>query len=259
MTTPLAADDWQGITDALNRLLRLRVTPIGMKLFETVDAMQAVPRIRRPQAIHTADQIVAQAARLGWTVGVTAEDLVGEQCRAVLGLTAQDAEWASGKRYAGVWYATAEDAANHQRAMHVVPHGKYAAMAVSPITAGRLNPPDIVMLYMTPGQTMLFINGLQWSGYKNFEWGVVGESSCADSWGRALKTRTPSLSIPCFAERRYGGVLDDELLMALPAEFLPKAIAGLEALAGNGLRYPIAQYGIQTDARAGLGVSYSKS
>ena len=79
MTTPLAADDWQGITAALNRLLRLRVTPIGMKLFETVDAMQAVPRIRRPQAIHTADQIVAQAARLGWTVGVTAEDLVGEQ------------------------------------------------------------------------------------------------------------------------------------------------------------------------------------
>jgi len=67
------------------------------------------------------------------------------------------------------------------------------------------------------------------------------------------------LSIPCFAERRYGGVLDDELLMALPPELLPKVIAGLEALAGNGLRYPIAQYGIQTDARAGLGVSYSKT
>ena len=44
----------------------------------------------------------------------------------------------------------------------------------------------------------------------SFDWSVVGELACADSWGRALKTRTPSLSIPCFAERRYGGVLDDE-------------------------------------------------
>jgi hypothetical protein len=30
----------------------------------------------------------------------------------------------------------------------------------------------------------------------------------------------------------------------------------MEALAKNGLRYPIPPYGIQTDARAGLGASY---
>ena len=76
------------------------------------------------------------------------------------------------------------------------------------------------------------------------------------SWGRALKTREPSLSIPCFAERRYGGVLDDEMLMALPPDYLDKAIAGMEALSKNGLRYPFPQYGIQQDARAGLAVSY---
>ena len=101
-----------------------------------------------------------------------------------------------------------------------------------------------------------FINGLQWAGYKKFDWGIVGESACADSWGRALKTREPSLSIPCFAERRYGGVLDDEMLMALPPDYLPKAIAGMEALSKNGLRYPFPQYGIQQDVRAGMAVSY---
>jgi hypothetical protein len=31
----------------------------------------------------------------------------------------------------------------------------------------------------------------------------------------------------------------------------------LKRLAANGLRYPIPQYGIQQDARAGLGASYS--
>ncbi|HML99600.1 MAG TPA: DUF169 domain-containing protein [Tepidiformaceae bacterium] len=248
--------DWPALTGDLDRLLRLKTTPIGMKLFATRAEMEAIPRIRRPTAIHTTDQIVAQAARLGWTVGITAEDLVGAQCGAVIGLHPRDERWLSGKNMAGVWFETIGDSAAHQAAMDVVPFGQYEAMAVSPLTSGRLDPPDICLIYATPGQMIIFINGLQWSGYKKFEWSVVGESACADSWGRALKTGEPSLAIPCFAERRYGGVLDDELLMALPPKYLPRAIAGMKRLAGNGLRYPIPQYGIQSDARAGLAVSY---
>lgn len=209
-----------------------------------------------PRAIHTTDQIVGMAARLNWTVGITNDDLVGPQCGAVIGLHPQDDRWLSGDRMAGVWFETLEDASAHQHAMHCLPHGRYEAMAVSPLIAGRLNPPDIYVIYAKPAQLILLFNGLQWSGYKNFEWGCVGESACADSWGRALSTREPSLAIPCYAERRYGGVQDDELLLATPPEFLPKAIAGMDALARNGLRYPIPPYGIQSDAAAGLGVSY---
>jgi len=242
----------------LERLLKLRTTPFGMKLFEKAADMEAIPRIRRPKAVHAFDQIVGQASRLGWTVGVTADDLVGAQCRAVIGLgNAKDAEWRSGQRMVGVWYSTPEDAGAHQAAMTCVEDGQYEAMVVSPIASGRINPPDIVLFYATPGAMMYFINGLQWSGYKKFDWGIVGESACADSWGRALKTREPSLSIPCFAERRYGGVLDDEMLMALPPEYIAKANAGMEALSKNGLRYPFPQYGIQQDVRAGMGVSYA--
>jgi len=257
MSTQTSSIDLPSIAATLERLLRLRSIPFGMKLFESVETMQAVPKIRRPQgSVHTMDQIVAQAARLGWTVGVTTQDLVGDQCRSVVGIGGQDDKWRSGQHMKGVWFATLEDAGRHQAAMNVVPVGKYAAVAVSPLASGRLDPPDIALFYATPGAMIYFISGLQWSGYKRFDWSVVGESSCADSWGRALRTREPSLSIPCFAERRYGGVLDDEMLMALPPELLPKAIAGMEALAKNGFRYPFAQYGIQQDVRAGMAVSY---
>ena len=240
----------------LERLLRLRAIPFGMKLYESAAEMEAIPKIRRPKVVHTLDQVVAQAARLGWTVGIKAEDLVGAQCRAVVGLGPQDETWLNNKGMVGVWYATPQDTRAHQSAMHVVPHGKFSALAVAPLASGRLDPPDIALFYATPGAMMYFINGLQWSGYKRFDWSVVGESACADSWGRALRTREPSLSIPCFAERRYGGVLDDEMLMALPPEQLEKAITGMEALAKNGFRYPFAQYGIQQDVRAGMAVSY---
>ena len=249
--------DGPEIVNKLNKYLRLRTTPIGMKLFKTVNDMESIERIRRPKDIHTTDQIVGQAARNGWTVGVTVEDLVGAQCSTVIGLHPRDPEWLSGDRMAGVWYADQAEASAHQEAMDVVKYGEFEAMAVSPLGSGRLNPPDICLIYATPAQMILFINGLQWTGYKKLEWGCVGESACADSWGRALSTGEPSLSIPCFAERRYGGVMEDELLMAIPPHFLPKTIQGLDALSRNGLRYPIPQYGVNNDVRAGMGVSYS--
>ncbi|KAA0965206.1 hypothetical protein FQ087_02530 [Sporosarcina sp. ANT_H38] len=250
--------DWQLIVNQLYTYLRLKTVPVGMKMFEKAEDMEAIPKIRRPQSVHTADQIVAQAARLGWTVGITEEDLVMPQCSAVLGLHPRDEQWLDGKEMAGIWFENQKDSAAHQSAMTVNPYGRHAAMAVSPLVSNRLSPPDICLIYATPGQMILLINGLQWKDYKKLEWGVVGESSCADSWGRALATGEPSLSIPCYAERRYGGVLDDEMLMALAPADLVKALEGVEKLSRNGLRYPIPQYGIQMDARSGLEASYGK-
>src|SRR5437660_33091 len=250
--------DLAGMVADLNSLLRLKTTVIGMKLFATADEMAAIPKIRRPNAIHTTDQIVSMASRLGWTVGITGDDLVGAQCRAVIGLAPTDEKFLAGENYVGVWHGTAEDARKRQEALDVVPFGHYQALAVSPLASGRLDPPDICLVYATPGQMVILINGLQYTGHKRFEWAVVGQTACADSWGRALKTGEPSLSLPCFAERRYGGVPDEEMLMALTPAHLAKAITGMRALAKNGLRYPIAPYGIQSDVRAGMSVSYAK-
>lgn len=248
--------DWPQLVADLIRLLRLRTTPIGMKLFASETEMEQIPRLRRPTAIHTTDQIVGQASRNGWTVGITMDDLVGAQCGAVVGLHPRDDQWLSGQGMNGVWYGTLEDSSAHQHAMDTVEYGHYKALVVSPLASGRLNPPDICMIYATPAQMILFINGLQWLGYKKLDWGCVGESACADSWGRALKTGEPSLSLPCFAERRYGGVMEDELLMALPPKYLPGVIDGLDHLSRNGLRYPIPTYSVSNDVRAGMGVSY---
>jgi uncharacterized protein (DUF169 family) len=251
------SQDWAAVAAELQNLLKLRSIPFAMKLFERRADMEAIDRIRRPANVHTLDQVVGQASRLGWTVGITAENLVGDQCRAVVGLgNAKTDAWMSGQHMKGVWFSTLEDATAHQKAMNCVPDGQYEALAVGPLATGKLDPPDIALFYATPGAMIYFINGLQWSGYKRFDWSVVGESACADSWGRALTKRTPSLSIPCFAERRYGGVLDEEMLMATPPEYLIKAIDGMKALAKNGFRYPFPQYGVQQDVRAGMAVSY---
>ena len=67
--------DWPQLVADLDRLLKLRTVPFGMKMFEDRAEMEAIPRIRRPGKVHTLDQVVGQASRLGWTVGITADDL----------------------------------------------------------------------------------------------------------------------------------------------------------------------------------------
>ena len=43
-----AAYDFPALVDGLNKYLRLKATPLGLKRFRTVEDMQAVPKIRRP-------------------------------------------------------------------------------------------------------------------------------------------------------------------------------------------------------------------
>ena len=107
---------------------------------------------------------------------------------------------------------------------------------------------------------MIFlINGLQWTESKKLSFTSVGESACADSWGKALKTGEPALTIPCYAERRYGGVADDELLDGDPAALSaqgPRRPGGAQSTR-TACAIPLPPYGIQADAGAGLAVSYA--
>src|SRR5262249_24756452 len=162
--------DWAAIVSDLERLLKLRSIVFAMKLFERREEMEAIEKIPRPKAVHTLDQVVGQASRLGWTVGITSEDLVGAQCRAVVGLgDAKTAEGMSRQHMKGVWFSTLEDSSAHQAVMNCVPDGRYQALAVGPLASGKLDPPDIALFYATPGAMIYFVNGLQWSGYKRFD------------------------------------------------------------------------------------------
>lgn len=250
--------NYASIVDELNNYLKLKTMPIGMKRYATLSDMEAIERVRRPdpaQKFNT-DQIVGQARWIGYTIGITMDNLMGSQCGAVVGLHPRDKEFLSGNAFNGVWYSSIEDSAKHQAEMDCASYGDYEALAVSPLASGRLGNPDICLIYCTPGQMITFINGLQWSGYTKLAFGCVGESACADSWGRALKTGEPSVSIPCYAERKFGGVQDDELLIALPPSYLSQAVDGLRALSANGLRYPIPNHGLDISPIASMKKSY---
>jgi len=244
----------------LVQLLRLRTLPVGLKLFADVEAMMRIPGIRTPPRgkRFSTCQLITQSRYNGTTLGIVHDNLLpNSNCGGVIGLNQPGENYLSGAKMDGVWFDNRAAARAHQAEMPRVPAGRYQGMVVSPLRGARLDPPDICLFYATPGQMILFVTGLQRRTYRRYNFTITGESACADSWGRALATGETSISIPCYAERRFGGVADDELLIALPVAELVAGVDGLVGLHEAGLRYPIVPYGISIDPEDGLRVSYA--
>ena len=256
MEQKAASVNWRELSTALEGMLRLKTLPIGIKLFESEDEMLRVPRIRRLQNKATMCQVIYQARCIGWTVGVVADDFVGGNCATVIGLTTPEPDLMDGTKLTGVWFKEKVDAAKHQQAIPRVPVGKYHAAAFSPLGSGRLDPPDTVLVFGNPAQIILLINGIQWKDYERYEFFCVGETACSDSITQSILSDKPAAALPCFGERRYGHVTDEEMVIALPPRYIAKAIEGMQGLSKAGLRYPIPLWGAQADPSEGLGYSY---
>lgn len=248
------------ICSQLDQYLRLRSRPLAMKLYERLEDMEQVSGVRRPKpGVHYSFcQLVGQVRWLGWTLGVTKENVVpASNCGGVVGIDAPGEKYLDGTMFHGVWFKNCGASCKHQEEMPRVPHGRYQGILIAPLSKGKISNPDTVLIYATPGQMILIINALQHRKYTRYQFGTTGETACADSWGNALLTGEPSISIPCFAERRFGGVQDDEMLIALPLADLQEVVDGLQWLSGNGLRYPIAPYGVQCDPAEAFDVNYA--
>ena len=219
-----------------------------MKLFETVEEMEAIPKIRRPrsEAHHGPDRRAGAASSAGRSASPW-RDLVGAQCGAVIGLSPAGRRVALGQAHGRRLVQDAwRTRAAHQHAMDCVPYGRYAAMAVSPLTSGRLDPPDICLIYGTPGQMIFFINGLQWTGYKKFVVHLGGRVGVRRLVGQGAEDRRARADDPVLrraALRRRGGrrAADGDARRG----FLPSVIEGLAALSqeraplsGPALRHP---------------------
>ncbi len=256
----VSAANLKSLAERLKGLLAIRTLAIGIKLFEDVEEMMGVPGIRTPTAGYhfTGCQLVTQARIAGFTLGIVHDNVRPDSnCGGVMGLNAPGESYLSGEQMDGVWFENRAAARAHQEGMTRVPPGRYHGVCASPLRGGRLDPPDTVLFYANPAQTILFVNGLQWKRYKRYDMSITGESACSDAWGRALATGETSISIPCYAERRYGGVADDEMLLAMPPDEFARGIEGLEGIARNGLRYPIPPYGAHMDPALGMARSYA--
>jgi uncharacterized protein (DUF169 family) len=234
----------------LVNILKLRTFPLGLQFFENAEELDKIDKIKRPTNRRTFCQIAGNARLYGWTIGITKKDLgINTVCPAMLGLYERPSFIRDGSYKQPVWFENIVDSKKYEDSFPVIPSGRFNAVAVGPIFSQRISP-DILLIYGDPTQLMLILCGLQWKDYERFTFHFSGESSCADAIAQCFLSKKPALALPCFGERRYGHVQDNEMYLAMPPESLAKAVGGIENLAKNGIRYPIPFYGVLPEVEA---------
>ncbi|MBI5249403.1 MAG: DUF169 domain-containing protein [Desulfomonile tiedjei] len=249
---------WSEWTRGMERFLRLKTFPVGLKLLSDSDSLSNNPWIRKPPEKLSLCQLITIARTFDWTVGGTAEDLATPGCASILGLSQLPEFVTDGTMRNVVWLEKKEDAALCESVMQRIPFGKYKAFMLAP-TAYDPFVPDIVLIYGNPAQMSLMVNAIQYDRFERLVFYSVGESSCSDVIGRCFVDRVPALSIPCYGERRFGHAADDELAIGLPAEDCARILTNLETLYKKGVRYPISNYGAQVNPMPALNAVYNFS
>jgi dephospho-CoA kinase len=250
------AINWEKPIRRMEQLLRLKSFPIAFKLLEKKEMLEQVPFLRRLKKKVSLCQLITQVRTFDWTVGADGDDFVGPVCPSIIGLRKlPQAGFYDGTFRSIVWTKTKKDAIAFENSIPRLPTGQYEAVAMAPLVYNPFDP-DIVLLYANPAQMILLINALQFEDYKVMEFFCVGESSCSDAIVRCYQTNKPSLTIPCYGERRYGHAQDEDLVMALPPNLVLKAVKGLEVLYKRGIRYPISYAGAESDLSSAYPMSY---
>ena len=247
--------DWEKIIRRVEQLMRLKSFPVAFKMFERREELDQIPFMRRPGHKVTLCQMITLVRNFDWTVGVELDDFMNPTCPSILGLTEVPEANRDGTFRSIVWVKTKEDGRKYEASIPRLPLGKYEALAMAPL-AYKPFEPDIVLIYANPAQMMLLINSLQFEDYEVMQFFCVGESSCSDAIARCYLTGKPSLTIPCYGERRYGHAQDEDLVMAIPAGMMEKALKGMEALYRRGIRYPISYAGTEQDLTSAFPMSY---
>ena len=250
--------DWEKPIQRLERLMRLRSFPVAFKLLEDKSKLSEIPFIRRVQHKSTLCQMINLVRNFDWTVGADKDDFISVMCPSIVGLADIEDFMKDGTFRSIVWTKTRADGKKYENGIPRLPAGKYEAVAMAPLVYNPFDP-DIVLIYANPAQMMLLINSMQFEDYEVMQFYCVGETSCSDAITRCYLNQKPALTIPCYGERRYGHAQDDELVMAVPASMVEKALAGMEALYRRGIRYPISYAGAETDVTPSFPQSYDNA
>jgi len=246
--------DWTELTRETERLLHLETYPVAYKRLEKVEELEKIPRVRRLDHTATFCQLPTLVRRGGWTIGVTRDDLIA-RCSRIHGLAAiteEEGEWEA-VSFGTAWFGTVEEGRKWVAVCPRIPPGE--ALVLAPLASGKFDP-DVILIYGNPAQLMMLMCGLQFEDYERFQFFFIGEGACADGLAQCYTSGKPALAIPCFGERRLGGVVDDELVLALPPGMMRRAIEGLQALWNRGIRYPIMYFGPESDPSAALARAY---
>ncbi len=211
-------------------MISLPGAPIGVKLLQSAGELLDHPEARLLSS--TSPCQMAAVARYGRGEGIVGASAQGTKCvwgAACLGLIGTPDRLAEGDLNRP--FVRDEEAARRlHRGMHMLGSSgrRNGGLLMGPLDLLPAEP-DVIVLYVTPGQALRLIIGLVHDTGEAITAKMTGQASLCSAIATVVEEGRATVDIPCLGDRTYGLVQDHELLVALPATMLGKLMEGLRA------------------------------
>ncbi len=226
--------------------LRLKTFPVGVKFLKEKEDLPE--KTRRPSLFLkkkiTLCQAMTMARNYGWQMGVTAEDVICVLASLAFGFTtAEDARKEMADSFFESKYKTSmEKTVSEVDQMCFLDTNEYQALLMCPFQKIPVVP-DTVVLYGNPAQICRALQAATFDTEEKIQGLFGGKVECPEYLIRPLKTGQPRVIIPGPGDRVFSMTADDEMIFAMPYDFVDRFILGLkESGKKAGARYPITFY-----------------
>ena len=227
----MCSEKLKSLSTGFTELLMLEGYPVAVKLLKDVKGFES---IRKPANRLAICQIFSQARYVHRTILATEKEVSG--CwggLVVTGLAEIPKDVQSGERYAGWTFQNPEVARKAVEALPKFDVGEYKAVLVSPLDICPTDP-DVVLIFGNAARMLALSVGYLYDKGGLLEFSTVGIAGCGYAVVTPMKTKKPTVILPCNGMRLLALPNDTELVFSLPFELAEEILEGVKFLKENG-------------------------
>lgn len=225
----------------LDSLLRLKISPIGLKLFAKVGD---IPKeFELIETVCTVCQVIGMARYHEKPVATTKD--AATACGmggAVLGFYDVAGDVADGTRNVGAWAETVGATRKLAQNRMLIEKGKFEAIGIAPLKIMSIEP-DVVQIWGAPVQMLSLVYAHIWDGSDNLELSTNGHgASCYEALSVPYLTGKVRLAMADIGDRRFAYAADDEMIIGIPIAHLERLVGNLKKCYAGVYKYPYQHY-----------------
>lgn len=238
-------------SETIFKYLKVPTHPLVVKFYQN---LQDLPQeVRRPKVFGVKMafcQINTIARKWGWSFAVTPEDI---NCVAALMSfrwgdletdLSKEEELINFRINAGYIRDRVAAIKNMEKAAALMDEKKFFSrgLIVSPLEAGLIDDPDVILIYGNPAQMARMIQSIIYTEGGVIEsWASIGASCVREMLAPMIENKAGYV-IPGRGARQLGMAGDDEMVFTMPAGKLEHFLIGLKETHEKGTKYPINQF-----------------
>ena len=238
----MTSDDIQEMGIEISRWLRMRVSPIAIKMLSTKEDVpaDAIIPTRDWGHKHSLCQTIARSQRNDEIIAMFIEDNWCPEPVVGLGFAKRDEFFLSGNHRYPDSVRDLHAGADWCRNMPFFEHGLYEGILCAPITKCNFLP-DVIIMHINGMMTSQLLNVRNWIDGKDIHCQLSGHAACVYAIVPPILKNDCHIAIPCKGDRRYANAQDDEILFSITPAMLPDFIEGIRWLEEHGWSIPMQQ------------------